>query len=197
MRRTPGMTSLILVMTLAAWLSWSGSQPAIAGDSDLQFAGTDDSTAGNSTPGTDVYPNGGMRRLSPVMVDITEVTHKSAVMDPAGQFAYFGVSGTPGSVVKINLSTATRVGAIALTSVETDPACAVIGPGGGYAYFGDCTDPGTSTGRIAKIDLSSFTYVTGLNLPAWENGLNTAVIDPAGQYAYFAAEALPVPRDVS
>lgn len=191
MKRMTGRINWVVLLAVTGWLTWSGSGSAIAGDSDLHFAGTDDSTAGNSTPGTIAYPNGGLRRLTQISLQYEEKYLQSAVMDPAGQYAYFGVQGTPGRVVKIDLATATRVGAVTLTSLDTDPACAVIGPGGGYAYFGNYTDPGTASGRVAKLDLSSFTYVNGLTLPAWENGLNTAVIDPAGQYAYFAAEGAP------
>src|SRR5260370_1454327 len=66
----------------------------------------------------------------------------AAVIDPAGGFAYFGTTTSPGIVVKVQLSDFTRVGALTLNSGENFLLGAVIDPAGGFAYFGTETTPG-------------------------------------------------------
>jgi hypothetical protein len=54
---------------------------------------------------------------------------RSAVIDPAGNFAYFGASSrVPSKVVKIRLDTFERVGAITLAASEGSLNSAVIDP---------------------------------------------------------------------
>jgi hypothetical protein len=110
---------------------------------------------------------------------------RSAVIDPTGRFAYFGTGAwnMPGRVVKIDLATFTRVGAITLPPGLNDLGSAAIDPAGRFAYFGAA---GWNTpGWIVQIDLTTFEPVRTLNLPAGENDLRAAVIDPAGRFAYF------------
>jgi M6 family metalloprotease-like protein len=111
----------------------------------------------------------------------------SAVIDPSGQYAYFGTWTAPGRVVKIRLSDMTRIGAISLLSGENNLSWGVIDPGGQYAYFGTYTSPG----RVVKIGLSSFTRVGAVMLNTGENELNSGVIDRNGQFAYFCTNTIP------
>jgi len=111
----------------------------------------------------------------------------SAVIDPSGQYAYFGTYTAPGKVVKIRLSDFTRLGTIILNTGEDGLRSAVIDPSGQYAYFGTWTIPG----RVVKINLSSFTRVGALTLQSGESQLYSAVIDPNGQYAYFGTNTAP------
>jgi hypothetical protein len=71
----------------------------------------------------------------------------SVVIDTGKRFAYFGTFTTPGIVVKINLATFTRVGAITLKTGENVLTSAVIDPGRGLAYFGTNTSPG----RVVRV----------------------------------------------
>jgi hypothetical protein len=105
----------------------------------------------------------------------------SAVIDPTGQFAYFGTYTSPGQVVKFDLTTFRRVGAITLEAGEDWLFSAVIDPAGQYAYFGTATSPG----RVVKIDLATFSRVGAITLDTGENDLLSAAIDPNGQSAYF------------
>jgi len=105
----------------------------------------------------------------------------SAVIDPAGEYAYFGDWTTTGHVFKVNLATFAHVGTLTLPAGEERPICAVIDPVGAYAYFGTYR---TFPGRVVKVDLVTFTRAGALMLEADEDSMS-AVIDPAGAYAYF------------
>jgi hypothetical protein len=90
---------------------------------------------------------------------------RSAVIDPAGRFAYFATASSPSRVLKMDLETFTRVGAIELP--DGPLRTAVIDPAGRYAYFG-------GRSRVVKIDLRSFTRVDALPIP----DVSSAVMDP-------------------
>jgi hypothetical protein len=71
----------------------------------------------------------------------------SAVIDPAGKFAYFGSVTNPGLVVSVRLSDFTRAGSLTLNDGENKLRSAVMDPSGGYAYFGTYT----TLGMIVRI----------------------------------------------
>jgi hypothetical protein len=107
----------------------------------------------------------------------------SAVIDPAGGYAYFGTVTSPGRVVKVRLSDLTRVDALTLSWSESDLTSAVIDLAGGHAYFGANTDPG----RVVQVRLSDFTHVGTLELSVGAYSLASAVIDEADGHAYFGS----------
>jgi len=114
---------------------------------------------------------------------------KSAVIDPAGRYAYFAEYDVQQNtkLVKVDLTTFQRVGAITLNAGE-QVLSAVIDPAGRYAYLGAVSsDPG----RVIKIDLDSFQRVGAITLDAGEANISSAVIDPAGRYAYFGTAGSP------
>ena len=98
-------------------------------------------------------------------------------------------------MVKINLRTFERVGAVTLVPGETfsNYETGVIDPTGAFAYFGASQVPTVHLAPlpavVVKIDLRSFERAHRVTLdPAPdspENELRSAVIDPAGNYAYF------------
>ena len=127
------------------------------------------------------------------------------LMDPRGAFAYFvtgerdGGNPRPAVVVKIDLHTFTRVGAITLETDEGGVSSALIGPDGEFAYFGTA---GTSTdpARVVKVKLGGATCVGGavcggmervgaVEMNAGEKNIQSGVIDPSGAFAYFGTEA--------
>ena len=106
----------------------------------------------------------------------------SAVIDPAGEFAYFGTGPGFAQVIKVELETFEQVELISLDG-EYWLHAAAMDPAGQYAYFG--SDSTATPSRVVKIDLDVFEQVDAID-PA-EGGFRSAVIDPAGAYAYFAA----------
>ena len=111
----------------------------------------------------------------------------SAVIDSEQGFAYFGTWTKPGTIVKVRLSTFTRVGAIVLNSGENGLRSAVIDSTNGYAYFGTYTAPG----KVVKINLTTFTRENALSFPQGDNNLTAAVIDPLKKLAYFGTDTKP------
>jgi hypothetical protein len=117
----------------------------------------------------------------------------SALMDPAGAFAY--VTSLGGEVERIDLATFTHTDTLLLPRFW-DPVfekesllvySGLIDPEGEFAYFGT----GTAPGRILKVDLASFEHVGTVTLPftpevrlSW---LETAAMHPSGEAAYFYA----------
>lgn len=100
----------------------------------------------------------------------------SAVIDPAGDYTYFGTGTSPGRVVKIDLGTLERVGAITLNSGENYLQSAVIDPAGDYAYFG--TMAFGARARVVKTDLNTFQRAGVVSFDADIKDLTSAVIDP-------------------
>jgi hypothetical protein len=110
---------------------------------------------------TDRYPKGfqsitrsqltdtDFTRVDALTLTAAENDLRSAVIDTAGGYAYFGTFTSPGVVVKVRLSDFTRVAALTLNSGESYLRSAVIDPADGYAYFGTGTEPGI----VVQIDL--------------------------------------------
>lgn len=104
-----------------------------------------------------------------------------AVIDTVNRLAYFGTItslNNTSKVVKIDLSTFTRVTSITTNSGESVFNSAVIDSG--FAYFA------TLQNRVVKINLSTFTEVSGNVLIAGSVGTPVpCVIDTANRFAYF------------
>ncbi len=111
-----------------------------------------------------------------------------AVIDPKGEYAYFGTQNIPGEIFKVRLSDFTEVAKLTLNAGEDDLNSVLIDPKGEYAYFGTDTSPA----KIIKIRLSDFTEVDTLTFNAGENRLDSpAFMDPEGKYAYFITYTNP------
>lgn len=82
-------------------------------------------------------------RDSTIVLNSGEDRLNAGVIDPNGEYAYFGTYTTPGIIVKIRLSDFTRVGNLTLNPGENEITSAVIDPGGQFAYFGTSTSPGS------------------------------------------------------
>jgi hypothetical protein len=111
----------------------------------------------------------------------------SALIDPAGRFAYFGTTDYSGRVIKVDLSTFERVGVLTLDIGEGNLGSAVIDPAGKFAYFGT----NTSLRLVVKVDLTTFQRVGAITLLPGETNLTSAIIDPSGTFAYFATADVP------
>jgi hypothetical protein len=83
----------------------------------------------------------------------------AAVIDTINGFAYFGTDTAPAKIIKIDLSTFTRVDALTLPPGEIYLQTAVIDDNG-YGYFGCRSQPGV----IVKIDLIQLTRVGAFGL---------------------------------
>jgi len=173
----PTFTSTCTISTLSSTL---------AGSYTVTVTGTGGGKTRTTTFTLTVNPSD-FARISSMTFQSGENGLYSAVIDPSGQYAYFGTWTAPGRVVKIRLSDMTRIGAISLISGENNLSWGVIDPGGQYAYFGTYTSPG----RVVKIGLSSFTRVGAVTLNTGENELNSGVIDRNGQFAYFCTNTVP------
>ena len=124
----------------------------------------------------------GFARVGALILDESQFL-ASAVIDPAGAYAYFGDWEQVGHVYKVDLATFTRVGVLTLPAGEERPVAAVMDPAGAYAYFGTFgTNPAS---RVVLVDLATFTRVDSLALEDNNRHVRCAVIDPAGAYAYF------------
>ena len=110
---------------------------------------------------------------------------RSAVIDTANGYAYFGTDDDPGKVVKIRLSDFTEVGNLTF-SAGGKTRSAVIDTANGYAYFGTDDSPG----KVVKIRLSDFTEVGELTFSAGGK-TRSAVIDTTNGYAYFGTDDDP------
>ena len=105
-----------------------------------------------------------------------------------GKHAYFGTATDPVQVVKVDLATMSRVGALTLDLGEEEYLfSAVIDSDGKHAYFGTDTSPG----RVVKVDLETMAQVEAVTLEPGENFLVSAVIDSDGTYAYFGTDTSP------
>jgi|GEM_PF-3082408 len=131
-------------------------------------------------------------RVSAITLNDGESNLISAVIDPAGGFAYFGTAS--GQVVKVRLSDFTRVAALDLGSEGSYYlASAVIDPAGGFAYFGAAGADSSFNplDLVVKVRLADFTHVADLTLNHVARGYRCAAIDPAGGFAYFGSNTQP------
>lgn len=107
----------------------------------------------------------------------------SAVIDPAGGFAYFSsaVNGNPyqGLIVKVSLSSFTEDGSLSLNLSDGLIQSSVIDPVRDFAYF--------AANSIVKIRLSDFTRNGSLTLNSNESLGSSSAIDSAAGFAYFGA----------
>ncbi|MDQ4132534.1 MAG: Ig-like domain-containing protein, partial [Actinomycetota bacterium] len=127
-----------------------------------------------------------------LVLEPNEEVIESGLIDPAGRFAYFGVGlFKQGKVVKVDLATFTRVGAIDMQLGDRhlgDPQSAVMDPAGRYAYFGTNE---RGNGGVVKVDLATFEIADDITLPSDEYWPASAVIAPSGDFAYFGASGSP------
>ncbi|MBI4970589.1 MAG: hypothetical protein HZC17_01960, partial [Candidatus Omnitrophica bacterium] len=89
-----------------------------------------------------------------------------------------------GIIVKVDLSSFTRVTALALSPGEFNVTAGVIDTTNGYAYFG-FSDGNVGRGRIVKVRLSDFTRFGAAYLAANEYYVVSAAIDTPSGFAYF------------
>ena len=129
----------------------------------------------------------------------------SAVIDPKGDYAYFGTVVDPGAgrVIRVDLNTFARDGALVLEPFEEELQSAAIDPTGRAAYFGTAPSPNgpgqfPPNPSVVKVDLDTFERDYAVYLPASDQGqLQAAVIDPAGSFAYFKQKETPAPNPPS
>jgi len=93
-----------------------------------------------------------------------------------GTYLYAGTHTSPGKIVKIDLSTFTKVSTLTFDSGENN--IEDLFSDGTYLYAGLVTSPG----KIVKIDLSTFTKVSTLTLAAGEDNADNLFSD--GTYLY-------------
>ena len=160
-------------------------------------------TTYNSAPGVEIskWDLSKMNTLQSQTCYVTgfqlpEMRATCSVIDSENGFMYVGCCDAPDSIVKIELTTPSRVDSIVLNNTYPDylggpPGCAVIDTVNGFLYVGLNTVPG----KIVKIRLSDFTHVDTLVLEYGLNYLTSAVIDTFGGYVYFGTSVM-VPGDI-
>jgi hypothetical protein len=123
-------------------------------------------------------------------LDVNQASLGTAVIDPAGRYAYFGTDTSEDdedesngeSVVRIDLATFTRAGTLHIPGAGLESA--VMDPAGRFAYFGT-DDLEFDSGTLVRIDLATFERVARASPGGRGRGLISAVIDPAGRFVYF------------
>lgn len=153
---------------------------------------------GNDSVGTNIYPDGGMKKLGELTLTKDDGTPRVSAIDTINNYGYLGniinLAGGSNSIVRLDLSVSPpkRVQAIFLPD-NLSPSGAVVDEVNGYAYFG-LGYPG-QTPKIVKVDINpsrTFKIVGEVLLdPVLEQGPRGAVIDPAGGYAYFFSSTTP------
>jgi hypothetical protein len=167
----------------------------LAGETDLLRVALD-SPRSNILYTTDTDPGQVVRvnlatfsRTGVLQLRSAETNVRSAVVDPAHGFAYFGAgaSSYPGLIVKVRLADMRRIDTLVLASDEHLMISGVIDAAAGFAYFGTSGVPA----NIIKIDLATFTRTGRIQLDSADGRPTSAVIDPGRGYAYFGTDAEP------
>lgn len=153
-----------------------------------------DLIAGNNTAGTAVYPEVGLTGTATLALAAGEGYPYAALIDPTGNFGYFGTYASPGArIVKLDLASYSRVGAITLDEGEAGYGIVsgAIDPAGTFAYWGTMrTGAASSRSQVVKVDLSTFARVDAMPLAVNETlGEPGAIVDSSGAYAYFGGQA--------
>lgn len=108
-------------------------------------------------------------------------SYNSSVVDTVRGYLYIGLDQNPGKVVKVDLSTFTRVGILTLSIGNI--GCAGIDEADGYAYFGE----NLTSAKIAKVNIQdpTFSQVATYGGQAGKNYFRACVIDPNTNMGYF------------
>lgn len=122
------------------------------------------------------------RRIGAIDLDDGGI-FKSALIDAAGRYAYFGTT-VPGEIVKVDLDTGRQAGAVALPDGEIQLWSAVIDPAGTFGYFATNAAPA----QLLKIDLATLDQVASTAL---DGNVRAAIIDPNGTFAYLGTNTTP------
>lgn len=131
---------------------------------------------------TDTDP-GAFRRVGAIDLGGDGGIFKSALIDAAGHYAYFGTT-VPGEIVKVDLVAGQPVGAITLPDGELQLWTALRDPAGTFGYFATNAAPA----QLLKIDLATLDQVATTPL---DGNVRAAVIDRSGAFAYFGTNTSP------
>lgn len=117
---------------------------------------------------------------------------RSIAIDPAGSFAYLGMSTRirlgekVTDIIKVRLSDMTKLEALEFQVNSPGFTSALLDASGSFAYFGTGSQPV----QIVRVKLSDFTKAGALTFnDSTLVGLLSAAIDPSGDIAYFASFA--------
>jgi len=105
----------------------------------------------------------------------------TAVMDPLGNYAYFGTFDDPARIHRLHLSDM-KFQTLQLPAGDHYLLASSISSDGRYAYFGNIEE---NNPRVLKIDLNTFTRASALDLGTDASSLNSSVIDLYNVWAYF------------
>lgn len=134
-------------------------------------------TAGWTEPGTNHYPDAGMRRTK-YSTSGRFSGIRSSVIDPSGDYLYFG-SAHPRVVQKIRLPELSVESSLTLgPGMQLNSA--IIQPSGETACFFSYD----SLGVVSQVDLASMTILRELDLSPDENGLFEAMQSPTEPVAF-------------
>lgn len=101
----------------------------------------------------------------------------AALMDPAGNYAYFGIGGEPSRIIKVRLDDFSVHSTLTLNSGENNIRAAVIDPTGVFGYFGLSTSPG----RVVKVHLPTMQRVASVQVATFVADM---AITPGGTRLY-------------
>jgi len=140
-------------------------------------AGTDGQALSH---GAGQLPDSKLVRIAALTLASDEPNVMSGIVDLDDEYAYFGIHNAAGygKVVKVNLSSFTRVDGLTLD--VSGPREALLNPSGDRAYF--CCNSGT----VVEIDLTTFTVARQIQTPGSTSALSCGIMDPAGAYIYVA-----------
>jgi hypothetical protein len=115
----------------------------------------------------------------------------TSVIDSSRSFIYYGMTTSPGEVVKVRTSDFASSMTITFAAGTNMLRTSVIDVPNGFAYFGTNTSPT----QILKVNISTASFysvfVTSRTLGPGETGSGAAVIDTGGGFAYFASTSAP------
>eukprot|EP01116_Phalansterium_solitarium_P020448 TRINITY_DN6034_c0_g1_i1.p1 TRINITY_DN6034_c0_g1~~TRINITY_DN6034_c0_g1_i1.p1 ORF type:complete len:396 (-),score=62.77 TRINITY_DN6034_c0_g1_i1:384-1571(-) len=138
-----------------------------------------------------------MVRVGAVQMQMPEENVPQTVaIDPSGTFLYAIIQSNPVRIVKINLSSFTRVGYITLNYPENGlggPALSAANhPTGSYLYVATSNTSGTNfaLGAIVRVRLSDFVRLDSIALNGTLNSPHAVVIRTDNLKLYFSANAV-------
>lgn len=125
-------------------------------------------------------------------LDIEDDWLNSADIDTAKGFAYFTTMTPPRHVIKIDLSTFTKVGTVDITLVNAHAqSFSVMDTINGFMYVALAPSGGFPV-SVDKIDLSTFTLAESINLLPDKIYVGSFIIDVINGFAYVISQSSPV-----
>lgn len=146
----------------------------------------DEAVYGYTEIGTTDYADAGMNRIASLNL-VPEGFFRTGIIDSNARYAYFATALTPAKIVKIDLSSRTRVDMLVLREEESVIEASGYDPLENMGYFASSS----TQSKIIKVNLNDFTREAVLSLDSELPAIKCVAIDSKNRRGFFGLASSP------